>query len=133
MRLAIIVLGLGLASPALAIQPQTKFAGKTPVAVSGLAERNDCYPHKLAGKVAARKFDESGIVLQSVTIEDSSGERTFINIDTDVIAQASAVVRANALRGLQVVLREGARVRLGLYACGAAGRVVMLESAASAR
>lgn len=133
MRLVGFVLGSALAVPAFAIEPQTKFSGNTPVAVSGLSERNGCYPHRMAGRVAARKFDESGVVLQSVTIEDGTGERTFINVDTNVIAQANAADRTNALRGLQIVLREGARVRLDVYACGAAGRVIMLESVAIAR
>lgn len=133
MRLLMIAAALAAALPALAKEPQTKFAGNRPVSVTDLVDRDGCFPAKLSGRVVKRAFDENGVTLKSVTVEEASGERSFINVDSTRLEAASMAARANAVRALQIVLREGARVRLGVFACGAAGRVMMLDSAFAGR
>lgn len=114
-------------------EPQTTFSGTTPTAVTGLSEENGCFPAKLNGRVVKRAFDANGITVTSITIEERSGERSFINVDDENLKTASMSARSNAIRAMQILLKEGARVNLGIFACGAAGRVMMLDAVRAAR
>ena len=127
---AIAMLASGMAGAA---PLETKFAGTTPIAISGLSDQGTCFPAKISGKVAKRVFDNSGVKLTAVVIEERSGERSDINIDAEKIGAASAVDASNAFRGLQIILREGNRVSGQVFACGAAGRVLMLDTIRAAR
>ncbi|GHE69966.1 hypothetical protein GCM10019059_32150 [Camelimonas fluminis] len=120
-------MALAAAAPALA-EIKVDFSGKTPVAASGLSSQGTCIPVSLKGKVATRTFDKGGVAMQSVVIEERSGGRHFLNVDTAEIAEASMADRSNANRALQILLKDGANVRVKAFACGAAGRVLMLES-----
>lgn len=133
MRAILIALAVMVSGAAWAAPIETKFAGNTPVALSGLSDENGCLPAKLTGRVVKRAFDDGGFKMKSVVIEERSGERTYLNIDTDKINKASAAEMGNANRGLQILLNEGNRVTLGIFACGAAGRVMMIDSVQRAR
>lgn len=128
MRMTVIAVALALSGAAWAADPEVRFNGTTPIAATSLADADGCFPARLAGRVVKRTFAKDEIMLAGVTIEQPSGERTYINIDGDKIDRSSMAARANAVRALQIMLREGARVQLGVFACGAAGRVMMLDS-----
>jgi hypothetical protein len=118
-----------------ALKPKYKLdAGQRRVVeLSNLSQQDDCHPARLVGKVVKRKFDDRvGTVVTGVTIEQSDGTRSFANI---AVAEnenwALDIGRANAawiVQGLQTLLKEGNRVSLGVYACGAAGRVLVVHS-----
>ncbi len=112
---------------ASAVEPRARFSGNNPTSVSGLVEQDGCFPAQFSGKVVRREFAKNGVVLNSITLEQPNGERTFVNVESDTLDKADAVTRADAIRAMQILLREGARVRVRVYACGAAGRVLMLE------
>lgn len=116
------------ASPALAGTPRYKLdrSGRTVVSLSNLSDANDCFPAKLKGKVAKRTFDAKGIDLESLVIEEPNGSRNFINGNSN--HGEDAVTMGTVKRGLETLLKVGRRVEVGIYACGAAGRVQMLNA-----
>lgn len=125
----IIIAATLVASPASwAAPPEVAFNGTQPVAAKHLSDEEGCFPTRLTGRVVKRAFAKDEIMLKSVTIEQPSGERLLINIDGDKIERSDMASRTNAVRALQIMLREGSRVNLGAFACGAAGRVLMLDS-----
>lgn len=128
MRLITITAAVALSGAAWAADPDVRFKGTTPIAATNLSDENGCHPTALIGRVIKRTFGADEIMMKSVTIEELNGERLLINVDDDKIDRASMAARANAVRALQIMLREGSRVNLGVYACGAAGRVLMLDS-----
>jgi len=128
MRMVIIAASIAASGAAFAAEPEVRFNGTTPVAAMNLSDADGCFPARLEGRVVKRTFAKDEIMLAGVTIEQPSGERTYINVDGDKIDRASMAARGNAVRALQIMLREGARVQLGVFACGAAGRVLMLDA-----
>jgi hypothetical protein len=106
---------------------------KRVVELSNLSPQDDCHPARLAGRVVKRNFDDKvGTIVTGVTIEHSDGTRNFANV---AIAEnenwALDIGRVNAAwiaQGLQTLLKVGNRVSLGVYACGAAGRVLVVHS-----
>ncbi|WP_404292412.1 hypothetical protein ACD578_08945 [Microvirga sp. RSM25] len=98
------------------------------VELSNLSPSDDCHPARIQGRVVKRSFDENGIVVQMFTIEESSGERSLINIDTAQLDEASMVARGWVVKGLQTLLREGQQVSVRIKLCGAAGRVVLADA-----
>ncbi len=127
------LLFLGTALSRAEATPKVRYSGDNPVAISGLAPKDDCHPIQASGRVVQRKFDRNGILMESVTIEGGNGARTFINVDSFYIGKFDAVTKGEAVRGMQVLLREGSRVRLDLFSCGAAGRVLMLNGVSAQR
>lgn len=117
-----------LAAPAFRLDPSQSRV----LSLSGLASDPDCHPATLAGRVVARQFDRRGTGLTGVTIEEGSGRRTFLNVDlkTDDLGMYQ-IGWIN--EGLNTLLRQGARVSLGIKLCGAAGRVMLLDSVGPAR
>lgn len=96
--------------------------------LSNLSPRSDCQPALAGGRVVKRNFDKQGIWLTSLTIEEKSGARTYINVDEVALSDASMVAKSWAAIGLQTLIREGRTVNLGVRLCGAAGRVIMLDA-----
>jgi len=97
------------------------------VALSNLTSGGVCQPGKMRGRVVARTFDSSGVVLTNFAIEEKNGDRTVVNVDTDAIAQTNRLTQGWVMQGLHRMIREGRQVSIRAQFCGAAGRVVMLE------
>jgi hypothetical protein len=96
-------------------------------ALSNLYPDPECHPAEISGRVVHREFDEEGIAVTGVTIEESSGERLLANVEVDV--KSIDRVRAGwIVQGLQTLLKEGSNVSLGVRLCGASGRVVMVDA-----
>lgn len=127
---ALVLMGAAFiaASPALAGTPRYKLdpSGRAVVSLSNLSDADGCFPAKLKGKVATRTFDAKGINLEGLVIEEPNGSRNFINGNTN--HGEDAVTMGTVKRGLETLLKVGRRVEVGIYACGAAGRVQMLNS-----
>lgn len=128
MRMTAVAAALVLSGVAWAADPEVRFNGTTPIAATNLSDENGCVPTGLTGRVVKRVFAADEIMVKSVTIEQPSGERILINVDDDKINLAKTAARADAVRALQIMLREGSRASFGVYACGVAGRVLMLDS-----
>ena len=107
-------------------------SGKQVVALGNLSP-GPCSRASLSGRVVKREFDASGLLPTGLTIESSSGERSFINIDVNALAapQLSMVAKEWIVSGLQTLLREGREVALSVKLCGAAGRVAYLDAVSS--
>jgi hypothetical protein len=95
--------------------------------MSNLSPGTDCEPSKLAGRVVKREFDTSALLVKAVVIEMPDGSRTRAEIGVD-LEPASMVDREWLLNGLQTLLLEGRRVQLGVVLCGAAGRVIKVDT-----
>ena len=131
-QLAIVILVFAGSSMAQAAEIKVTYAGSSPIAISGLVEQDGCHPDTIVGKVVKRTFDDGGILLQTAIIEQRSGERSLVNIDDAKIKEAGVPVSTSVVPALQVILREGKQVRMDIFACGAAGRVLVLNSVRSA-
>lgn len=99
------------------------------IALSNLFSQDNCLPDNWEGRVVARQFDERGIVVTGVTLEDAGGHRSFLNVEVD-LKDVSRVTSAWVIRGLQTILKEGNTVSFGVLLCGASGGVVMVHSIA---
>ena len=128
MRMIVITAAMAASGATWAAEPEVRFRGTAPIKAMNLSEENGCLATALVGRVVKRVFAADEIMMKSVTIEEATGERLLINIDDEKIDRANMAARTNAVRALQIMLREGARVNLGVYACGAAGRVLMLDA-----
>lgn len=131
MRRNLALLALTFMLPFVAVaEPRYKLDGKQErvLELSNLSPGGDCHPSRIAGRVVKRSFDQNGIWVQSLTVEERGGARTYINVDTISIDTASRVAMSWAANGLQTLAREGRQVSLGVKLCGAAGRVIMLDA-----
>lgn len=118
-----------LSAPALAASPFRLGPSGEVVELLGLATKDDCSAGSLRGVVVRRVFDQSEMNMTGLVIEEQDGSRSHINIDTHLIEKMNMVDLSNVRRGLQTMLREGSKVELRVWLCGAAGRVMMLFGA----
>jgi hypothetical protein len=128
MGLAVMGAAIVAAFPAVAGTPRYKLdpSGRKVIYLSNLSDADDCFPSKLKGKVAKRTFDARGINLEGLVIEEPDGSRNFINGNSNY--GEDAVTMGTVKRGLETLLKVGRRIEVGIYACGAAGRVQKLNS-----
>ncbi len=104
------------------------------IRLSSLSPSSDCHPATVSGSVVKREFDERGLSMRGIVLQEADGDRTFINVNEVAVAgpEVSMVARAWIHTGLRTLLAEGQRVRLGVKLCGASGRVIMLDEVATA-
>ncbi len=107
-------------------QPVAKYAG-TPrnprlIELSNMAGDSDgCVKRgPYIGTIVQRKFDDDQITLIGFVLRDSKDQRTYINLDDEQIDRMLMVDRGY----LSTFLAKGKRVKVWVYACGAAGRVL---------
>jgi hypothetical protein len=126
----LLAFALILAAPSFAQVPQYESDGtsRRTVRIKGLSS-GECIKATMNGRVAKREFDKKGVVITGVVIENASGARAFINVDSSWLnsPQLSTVARDSISTGLQTLLREGRQVDLVIRRCGAAGRVLTLD------
>lgn len=75
------------------------------------------------GKLVQRKFDDDEITLIGFVLRDSKDERTYINLDDEQIDRMLMVDRSY----LSKFLAKGKQVKVWVYVCGAAGRVLYAD------
>lgn len=112
--------------PTLSAPRLTTSAGKV-TAITGLSTDEGCFSTKISGTVVKRQFTSDGLYLNGVVVEEKSGERSFVNVD-DNYKQSGAAMLGNVKRTVETMLNIGKRVSLGLTACGAAGRMLTIDS-----
>jgi hypothetical protein len=100
--------------------------------LANLYPDRDCHPAAITGRVVARRFEAGGTSLSSVTLEDQAGRRTALNVHVETRELARYQIDW-IVEGLQALLRQGNRVRIGAKLCGASGRVIMVDSVGLAR
>lgn len=98
------------------------------VSLSGLGSGDPCLPDKISGRIAAVNYEANGVVIESFALESKDGSRDLINIDVANIQEANMVTIAWVKEGMQQFIRKGKRVSVGILRCGAAGRVLYLDS-----
>lgn len=98
------------------------------IALANLSPGGDCSSDELAGRVLAVEHNRRGTLPVAFTIEHRDGTRTYINIDEHEFANASRLAQGWVADGLQRMVRKGKHVAVGARLCGAAGRVIMLDS-----
>ena len=91
------------------------------------ATNDSCHPDQFGGRVAKRKFDESGLIITGAVLEFDDGTRQFVNIEVDTEVMAP-IQTGWVVPGLQKLFKEGRDVSLKLYRCGAAGRVLYVDA-----
>ena len=105
------------------------------VALSNLSK--GCGPassFSFAGKIAKVNFDSQGLRIENFVLETSDGERLFINVDK-ISLDEPGMNRADLswiAQGLQTLLRPNSYIQGSALACGASGRVAMLDKILSA-
>jgi hypothetical protein len=128
MKRAIFVALMGMSSAAMAESGTVvQTDGNNVVAIEHLfSDDRGCHPGgELAGTVVDRRFPEMGTVPNAFVLEDSSGNRTFINVPN-----YPAVPRVQAswvAAGLNTFLKKGVAVIAGVKSCGN-GPIIMLDS-----
>jgi len=83
----------------------------------------------MSGKVAQTNFASDDVTINGVVLEQPDGERSYINVEIPSDISISEVKMV--LQGLHSILREGQTVSCKMRRCGAAGRVMVLESVKS--
>jgi hypothetical protein len=101
------------------------------VALSNLGK--GCQPgssFSFAGKIAKVNFDDQGLTIQNFILERSDGDRSLVNVDP-VSLNAPGMNMADLswiVQGLQTLLRPHLYIEGRALACGAAGRVLVLDN-----
>lgn len=127
-RWAIGLAALAAASSGAGAEPKYRLnKSETRVtALSGLSSGGMCQPFEMTGRITDRKFEGPRVV--GFTVADKAGVRSYINIEPINLDNADMVTIGWINQGLQQMTREGSRVRLRIDACGAAGRVMILDA-----
>ena len=123
-----VALCFGMSSAAAAPRYKLNSAKTQVIALSGLASGEMCQPARISGRVVAINYDALGAAIESFSLEGKDGARHLINVDLVAIGDADMVTIAWVKQGLQQIIRQGNRLSIGVLYCGAAGRVIMLDS-----
>ena len=112
---------------------QYKVSHDKVVALSNLSKGCDPPQGKsfsLAGKIAKVNFDNQGLIVQNFVLEEDNGERSLINVDPISIDDPgmNMVSLGWIVQGLQTLLRPNLYIQGSAFACGAAGRVLLLDA-----
>jgi len=102
-------------------------SGSAVVSISNMYLDRYCFAEKMAGRITKRKFAEDGLTLSGVVIEEPDGNRQYVNVGVE-LDKADNVTRSWMMRGLNTLLAEGRAVNADIMACGASGRMKMLNA-----
>lgn len=122
--LAILILVFGGAALA---RPKLTYAGGKVVGLSNLSTDEGCLPAKLTGRIVKRGFGRDGLYLESVVLEEKSGQRSFINVE-DGYRNLDAATNGAVKQSLETMLAVGQKVSLRVLGCGAAARMLTLDA-----
>ncbi|PTM38858.1 hypothetical protein [Bosea sp. 124] len=102
-------------------------SGRKIVAVTNLPTASGCQPATGTGRIVERQFEKGQ--LRGVMFREPPYDDAYINLP-DAYQFRNKATHARTRAVFDDLLREGNEVRLGMVACGAAGRVVKLTSIA---
>ncbi|MBL8571966.1 MAG: hypothetical protein JNK84_23065 [Phreatobacter sp.] len=100
--------------------------------LANLYPDRECHPSSITGRVVARRFEAGGTSPTTVILEDRAGRRTALNVHVETRDLGRYQIDW-IVEGLQTLLREGSRVKVGIKLCGASGRVIMVDAVELAR
>jgi hypothetical protein len=103
-------------------------SGTKVISLWGLTSAHDCVSDGTysTGRIIQRKFGSDGLILNGIVVETSGG-RVFVNVEVELDKLDNAT-RSWIVNGLQTLLAEGRSVEFTVVACGAAGRVEILNA-----
>ena len=119
---------IAVASPRVALDP----AQSRVLRITNMHPDRDCLPDTVTGTVTATSTDRRQGGFTSVSIRSSDGAVTRLNIAAET-GDLSMHELSWFNDGMTKMLRRGANVRAGYKACGAAGRMLFLDSLQPAR
>ncbi len=121
------VLALPLASPVSAEVMVKDAPDGTVVGLSGLilSSPEMCQPFTFSGRVVKREFGDDVMTVSGFTVEEADGTRTHLNVDDP--SSLGMPTRAVVGQGLQRLTKVGQSVEGRALACGAAGRVSVVD------
>jgi len=111
-------------------KPTTVWGGKPDnrqlLDVANLAgPMKDCFrlPKPIVGTIVRRQFAEDELTVSGLVIRDAKDERTLVNIDIERLRQLPYVEQENFSEFVSL----NKPVRVWVYACGAAGRMLIVD------
>jgi hypothetical protein len=96
------------------------------IEVAGLADASDCHPFEFGGTIVKRDFADDALTLTGIVIEANDGTREFFNIE--IPKSIDMALKGNVYVGLQRLTQIGRKANGRAFACGAAGRVQILDA-----
>jgi hypothetical protein len=125
----LMIAGLVLTVSSLQAAPRYSQNEKGQVtSIVGLSDsREGCHPSEMSGVVVKREFQKDEISLSGIVVELPDGTRSFINVIA-VPESLPMAQRSNFVTGLQILTKVGRTVSLLVDACGAAGRMLLLDA-----
>jgi hypothetical protein len=122
-----------LALPLSAAHAQLRISrapnGQT-TALSGLTTRDEaegCMHKALRGRIVGREFEADNVTLNGIVLEYSNGIRVSVNVNLPA-EHLDMASRSAEYDGLQRLTRPGRLMNGRAIACGAGGRVSILEA-----
>ena len=109
-------------------EPKTKENAKgITIEVSDLEQNpgDPCHLDTFAGRVVKRDFADDAVTLTRITVENSDGVRTGINVE--IPPDMNMALRGRVFDGLQRLSKVGRYATGRIYYCGAAGRFLFLD------
>jgi hypothetical protein len=103
------------------------------VALSNLSEGcgGPSSSFSFTGKIAKVNFDNQGLMITNLVLETNDGDRSLINVDP-IDPGMNRADLGWILQGLRTLLRPDWYMKGSAFACGASGRVLMLDKIESA-
>ncbi len=126
LTLAALVLVIAAGSAAAEIRARQDAKGDVYEVEGIAADPTDCHSFSISGRIAARKFAANGVALDSITLEQRDGTRTIVNVDQPPQSTSMADL-GFVTTGLQRLSKVGRTMHGRAFACGAAGRVFVLD------
>jgi hypothetical protein len=125
--LTLSVAAVAVSAVAASAEVRTRDDGKGHVGeVAGLADASDCQPFEFGGTVVKRDFANDALTLTGIVIEAADGTKEFFNIT--IPKDLNMALKGNVYVGLQQLTRLGRKATGRAFACGAAGRALMLDA-----
>ena len=81
---------------------------------------SSCAKASWVGKIVKIKYGDNGVSMDGIGVVDAEGERDYVNFDFDELSMVD-------LEWMPHLIKEGRRIQLFTYHCGAAGRVAYLH------
>jgi len=101
------------------------------VEVGNISDVQGCFPvdKPYTGTIVRKFYEEDELTVAGIILSDSRGERIGLNMDSDRLREMSMADMSNFFGEF---IRNGKRVMVWTYACGAGGRVEVVTRIRSA-
>jgi hypothetical protein len=100
------------------------------LAIDNVSDRcNSNIEGEVSGEIVKVHYAADEIRIVGAVVEDRKGERVYVNLD-DVRGENPNISRVDLgwiTQGISQIIRKGQFVELGVFFCGAAGRVILVD------